>query len=184
MTRQQIITTTVLTVIALATSWYIKTRVLKKESSASETPQIIAEHIERSHFTADGELAYRLTANEMQEFRKKNILVLLKPELKTFLPPSHWVVSAMHGTIKNDAQQDITLRGKVIAHRVANPTASAITIATSQLLIHPKSRTADTDQAVTITQDQVITHGIGMHADLKTGIVQLKSQLHSEIAPH
>ena len=57
-------------------------------------------------------------------------------------------------------------------------------IKTTQLTIHPGSQTADTDQAVTITQDHITTHGVGMHANLKTGIVQLKAQLHSEIEPH
>ena len=182
--KRQTVTISLLTVIALATSWYIKTQVINKKASALEIPQIIAEHIERSHFTPEGILAYRLKADKMQEYRKRNIVTLTKPQLRTFLPPSLWSTTADQGTITNNKQPTIELNGHVVVHRFASPTNSALTIQTTKLTVHPNRRTADTDQAVTITQDQVVTHGIGMHADLKTGIVQLKSQLHSEIVPH
>jgi LPS export ABC transporter protein LptC len=124
----------------------------------------------------DGKLQNELFAAQMIHF-PNNITTFTQPHVIFYHNTDQpWHLTAQNG----QAQEGVTLIklwNNVILHQPAGTQNQPITITTSEVIVHPKQHTAETNQPVVAIEPGVHVSAIGMHADFKTQIVDLLSQV-------
>lgn len=114
--------------------------------------------------------------NDTTEFNQPHIVIY-----RQLAEP--WHINGGHGWMSGDHSY-ILFGGAV---RIDNPTAKAdqaMRLDTHELRVLAVEEYADTDQPVTIRTQNSLTEGVGMHAYIKQGRLQLLSKVRGTYAPN
>jgi lipopolysaccharide export system protein LptC len=146
-------------------------------------PDAISGRITISTLDSRGQLHHTLSAQGMTHYPDDDSIYFDQPRLTSHSPgqpSSH--VSANQGVSLQ--QEEILLNGDVRVIRDASAGYGERVFTSPSLRVLPEQDYAETDQAVTLTDDHNRIHAIGMKMDNRAHTVQLLSQVRSEHAPN
>lgn len=180
MSRLTVFSTLTLCVLAITSLWYTD-HLHRQEAKANRgTPTAFAEHIRQIHSQPHQGSWMVIEAKKMNRFAKSGVTAYQATEIKWYQHKQHrWTASAEQAEIATKGKHRITLAGNVQISRLATPSEHASRIETSKLLVDINHRTAETDQPVRMQQGHTITTAKGLRADLKTGTIDLISDIQS-----
>ncbi len=128
---------------------------------------------------ADGDIRYRLLAEEVRHFDRPALTQLEQPRLTLFRvaePPSHGRalrgVLRMHERTDGNTEEVLELLDDVVLVQ-EQPKGRHTTLTTNLLHIYPDRRYAETDRPAMIVSDAGRTEGVGLRADLVSGLFDL-----------
>lgn len=96
--------------------------------------------------------------------------------------PNPWLIDAKNA-VARDGLETVVFHEDVSIHHPAEYSNPATMIKTNSLTVHPNTKTAETDDFITMTQPNTIIKGIGMFADLDAGDIKLLSEAKGEYTP-
>ncbi|MGQ9426173.1 LPS export ABC transporter periplasmic protein LptC [Gilvimarinus sp. F26214L] len=123
-------------------------------------------------YNAAGEVEYRFTTDRMSHFQpagetdSEAAYTAIEAPFFTFYPggTAPWYTSARQG--RSSANGDLVLLQEDVRVWQEGPAGPTV-ITTSELLIHPQTQVAETDQFVIMTNPRSVARGTGMRADLE-----------------
>jgi lipopolysaccharide export system protein LptC len=123
-----------------------------------------------------GLLASQIYTSKMTHYPHDDVSKFTDPRIIIFTQDRQpWNVTAEQGVSQHGITQ-VTLQNNVNVHQNAGPNNQELTLTTSSLTIFPETQTAYTNQPVTIIQPGTVINSVGLHADLKKGVVELLSK--------
>jgi len=169
-----------LALLAALTYWLersVQASLPKKDGSQRHDPDYYVENFTAIRLGLDGQPQSRLVAEKMTHYPDDDTTHLIAPHfyrLGKDKPLSS--IQSKTGLASSDGK-DIYFIDNVKAVRDAYADHSALTVTTSWLHLVPDNDTADTDRPVEIQDAQTHIHGIGLHVDNNTQILQLQSRV-------
>lgn len=152
----------------------------------SPTPQqhdraaeLVIRDAKTRHFDGDGNLAYRVDAEQITyyQFKRRDRAVLAEPRMVFYQDDQpKWRTESRRGVAYNRGER-IVLQEKVEIDEL--PTAGGIKLETSSLTFFPDKEFAKTDKVVIIRSGLNSTTGKGMRAYLKENRVEILSDVKS-----
>lgn len=144
-------------------------------------PDYYAHNLHVYAYNKTGALQYKLKVAKINHFPDDNTSLLNKPDMVFFQGNGNdWQIRSDKGLIQADGE-NIQLTGDVLVTRL--DTLSTTSLTTQTLLVNTASKTAQTDEAVTITDNESITSATGLKADLDHSTVELLSDVRGEHGP-
>jgi lipopolysaccharide export system protein LptC len=142
-------------------------------------PDFIMEGALISQFDVDGQLRYRLMAEEIRHFEADSLTRMLQPRLSLHDGAEPvWQVSARVGTLhrpeRGAGEESVTLVDEVVVEQTL-PGGERVSLRTHALLLYPDRQYAETDQDVTIDTHVGRTTATGLKGDLRLGTLSLDS---------
>ncbi|MBN1683821.1 MAG: LPS export ABC transporter periplasmic protein LptC [Gammaproteobacteria bacterium] len=122
-----------------------------------------------------GQPNMKLETPKLTIYEKLNITKIDKPVVRIQNELARWIIHSDTGQAY-DHPQKMIFEGHVHIQKYEKG-QSPVIIETTQIAMDPEKSTAQTNQPVTITQDENIIHGIGLTANLKTGDVEILSHI-------
>jgi len=135
-------------------------------------------------YTPEGKLRAYLKAPVMLHYAEENSSYFEKPDALIYTSKRiPWYVTSNYGISKNGTNW-VYLWGNVIIHQLTTGGHPDTKITTTALIIHPQTETAETNQPTTIIQPGIEIKGIGLNADFKHNIFDVKSEPHGNYQPN
>ena len=128
---------------------------------------------------ADGQPRYLLRAAQITQPTPAADIELTAPQF-VYHGDTAWTLTAERGVLPPSAMQ-ISLLGDVVA-RTERAGSVSLELRTTSLGIDMEARTADSADAVVMDYGRNRLWAAGLHADLKTDALRLKSPVHGEFA--
>lgn len=156
---------------------------VKTDSNMRHDPDFIISKFVATQLNKQGTQHVAISANKLVHYPDDDSTHVEAPKLSSFepdKPPTH--IYADRGTMSGKGEE-VFLRDHVRIVRSASATQSEMTFTTSYLHVIPDLGFAETDQPVTLTDDQNIVQAIGMEFDNKAHVVKLLAQVRSEHVP-
>ena len=148
-------------------------------ASASAAPGYVATGAELIDTDADGQPQYSLHATQISQPTPTADIELTAPQF-VYRGETEWTLTAARGVLPPAAQQ-IRLLGDVVAR--AQRTGSApLQLRATSLAIDMQASTADSTDPVAMEWGRNRLWASGLHADMKTDELRLKSPVHGEVA--
>ncbi len=154
-----------------------------KQSNTSETaikamelePDYIISGLHAQHFNKEGQLDRQINAEHATHYPNNNNTRLIKPHIKlTSAPTKQWDLTAKQGDLISD--QALNLQGDVLLEPIKQD-GEQFSLSTQALNIDLNRQIADTDESVTIANQNTKLQAVGMKMDLDKQTVQFKSQV-------
>lgn len=134
-------------------------------------------------YNQKGAIKSRITAESVAHYKNTQSSFFVKPEILFYadnkLP---WKIQAEQGSMEQQ-NEVVTLSGHVELQELGANHQPLTTIKTTHLIIYPKQSRAETDAPVAIYRQHVVVHGVGLHANFKTGQYVLKSHANAILQP-
>ena len=128
---------------------------------------------------AEGRPLYRLRAERIAQPDPAADIELTAPQFQ-YEGSTVWTVTARSGVLP-PAEQQIRLSGDVLA-RAERPGADPMELRTATLGVDMQARRADTVDPVTVEWGANRLWAAGLHADMQTDYLRLRSPVHGEFA--
>ncbi|MFW1677959.1 LPS export ABC transporter periplasmic protein LptC [Pontibacter sp. JAM-7] len=129
---------------------------------------------------ADGQLLRTSDSQRIEHYPEQQASQLSAPISHFYRQDGNIVrVTAESGMVPDDNKR-IELAGDVVVLDNPGPTQGT-RLNTEQLTIFPALKQADSNSRVVITHPDSTTEGVGMHADLDNGIIELHSRVKGTI---
>jgi len=143
---------------------------------------MIGVHAKR--FTPEGELSQQLTLQKWFHYLGEPISHLSTPELTTYKPDhTKWTLQAQlgeaHQTSVSGPLHKIVLHNDVMMKHYAKTNTCDWELNTTQLVLHPQTEVAKTQEQVSLKGPNVDIVSQGLIAKLKTGHVTFPKQVQS-----
>lgn len=172
-------------VAAALLKWYSDQGSATLDTAAGDgtsPPSTILHQVEQTTFNAEGFRHFRIEAEQAMHFSLREEAEFSKP-LVYFYQANQlsWAASAHTGTVHDNGDR-VYLTGDVTVEQ-RDPTDNPLSLITQELVLHPRSQFAETEQAVTIKQANFTTQAIGMQVDMESGTVILQSKVFSRYEP-
>lgn len=146
-------------------------------------PDYYMEQFELTSLNELGEPAYRLDADNMLHYPDDDSATLERPHLVVFRGEKEfWDIRAESGLVTNSGES-VLLQGEVIILRINSDHPQALEVHTSDLMVRPQEKFAETAAAVTIKDQRGVTRAVGMWADLNQRRVELLSNVRGDYVP-
>jgi len=168
-----------LLMVVSVTGWYVFSRSPGlQRSNVSETgADAFVKDMNLRVMNEQGQLAYRIKAVQMTHYPAGARIHLEQPDIRINQSSGDvWLIKSEQGETTEDADV-IWLLGYVDIKRRATANNAALHIVTSDLTVWPEEERAATDNAATITSDQMELYGIGVSADFSKSTLQLRSSV-------
>jgi len=165
----------------IATSWLAVRNSTLLPSENFDHIVGIAEHIDITQMKPNGLPEYYAQVHNASQFQSGSTLFNnIHVQTVSYTPQPGWHLSAVHGKSNADNSK-VTLWDNVKARRPAKEQFKPYAFSTSQVVLHPKKHAVDTTRPVIFFQPGThnIIHGVGMHANTKTKIIHILSQVKS-----
>ena len=166
--------------ITLFTSWLLRNlgeTPLVTTAGKSREPDYFFDGFESTARDREGNISYRLEAQQLEHFPYNSSMKLEKPYIEIFHKKKHpWQTWADNGVFY-EKRRLITLAGKVRIHRAADETNQPVTLVTDSISLDMKNKIAKTSAEVQITSGEDVLNATGMTVDLATGHVELQSKV-------
>lgn len=149
-------------------------------SKRTETPDTFMLKAAYMRFDKEGQLHDKISVPRMVHYQTNDVSDFNHPNLIIYGEKKQqpWHISADYGRSQHGAEQ-IHLWSHVNIQQPNSPDHPGLAIATSSLVIYPKTQIALTDQAVTIKQPDAVVTSVGLRANFKTDQVELLSHAHA-----
>lgn len=147
--------------------------------SATAAPGYVATNAQLIDTDADGQPQYTLHATQISQPAPSADIELTAPQF-VYRGETEWTLSAARGVLPPNAQQ-VQLLGDVTARAQREGTAP-LQIRTESIAVDMQARTADSSDRVAIESGRNRLWASGLHADMNTDQLQLKSPVHGELA--
>jgi len=148
-------------------------------ANAAATPGYVASGAELVDTGADGQAQYTLHATQISQSSPAADIELTAPQF-VYRGETAWTLTAARGVLPPAAQQ-VSLQGDVIA-QAQRAGAAPLQLRTARLEVDMQARTADTSDAVSMEWGRNRLWASGLHADMNTDALRLKSPVHGEVA--
>ena len=148
-------------------------------AGSTAAPGYVATNAELIETDVDGQPQYTLHAAQISQPSPTADIELSAPQF-VYRGETAWTLNAARGVLPPDAQQ-IQLLGDVIARAQREGTAP-LQLRTSSITVDMEARTADSTDPVALESGRNRLWASGLHADMKTDALQLKSPVHGEVA--
>ena len=148
-------------------------------SGSSSAPGYVATGAELIDTDADGQPQYSLHATQISQPTPTADIELTAPQF-VYRGETEWTLTAARGVLPPAAQQ-ISLQGDVVAH-AQRAGSVPLQLRTASLSVDMQARSADSSDAVAMEWGRNRLWANGLHADMKTDELQLKSPVHGEVA--
>lgn len=174
----------VLTVAALSTlSWWLPLRMgpaptepAAFEREARHVPDFFLEDFELTSMDHAGQPRYRLQAERMVHYDDDDTGDLAAPHMILFqnaLPS--WKGRSTSGWIAAGAER-VVLKEDVLIERVSSP-SRPLEIRSDHMQVWPQRELAETERPVIIRDRLGVTDAVGLQADLKQNVMELRSHV-------
>ncbi len=151
-------------------------------------PDYFVEQFNFLKMTSTGQSKYRIAGNKLLHYPGDDSYEIILPVITNLSPLQDPMdIHAQRAIVNNKANQsesEVHLYGNVIVDRPQNIKSKHVQLRTEYLLVYPDKDVMQTDKAVELTIDNIITTGVGMHADNKTQQIQIFNNVTSIIPPH
>ena len=97
--------------------------------------------------------------------------------------PEPWVIDSLSGKTTHGFDH-IAFKGNVVIHHTEDTKQPETFIKTQSLSLSSKDRIATTPDPITLTQPSITIGGVGLFANLNTGMIHLLSDARGEYVPH
>ena len=168
--------------IALATNWIIDVSEQQppQEATARNDPDMYLVNAEVTQFDENGNLENQLTANKMTHFPLTDVTTLKTPNLKLYSGPhtAPWDIDAKNGRLLPKSplrDESVELWDNVVADR-KQADGSFVNIKSQSLTVFPKKNYAETNDKVSIDNNQGQTSAGAMRAYLDPGRYEFSSK--------
>lgn len=148
-------------------------------ANATSAPGYVANGAELIDTDDDGQPQYSLRATQISQASPSADVELTAPQFVS-RGDTAWTLTAARGVLPPAARQ-IRLQGGVVA-QAQRPGSVPLQLRTDSLDVDMQARTADTSDAVTMEWGRNRLWANGLHADMNTDALRLKSPVHGEIA--
>ena len=181
MLSKQTIFCLILLPFALTCSWVIwHWLALPDMEIAGYRPDSFVTHIVAVQMDEAGNPKDELVAPKMLHYPAGDITDTTSPHFIIYSDSGQpWHITADKGRAQQGTDV-ITLWDNVNMHQPAGLKNAAITITTSTMTVYPHQETAHTSAPIMLKQVGGNVHSIGLNADLKTGAIDLLSQVRGQ----
>ncbi|MDP5209492.1 LPS export ABC transporter periplasmic protein LptC [Microbulbifer sp. 2205BS26-8] len=141
--------------------------------------ELIIRNAKTRHFDQEGNLAYRVDAQQITyyQFKRRDRADLTEPRLFFYEDDQpKWRTESRWGTVYNRGER-VVLEGEVVIDEL--PAIGGIKLETPSITLLPDREFAETDKVVTITSGPNRTTGKGMRAYLSEDRVEILSDVKS-----
>lgn len=156
----------------------------KASTPLTDLPDAFMEEVNALVFDKQGKPKMKIITPKMIHFAKNDKTQLTTPELtiyrKSLMP---WYVTSKYAEAINGTDK-VHFRDDVIVQHAADENQPATVIKTATLIVTPDTQLADTEEAITMMQPNLMIKGVGMHADMSSGDIKLLSQTRGEYVPN
>ncbi|EKD70987.1 MAG: hypothetical protein ACD_46C00306G0004 [uncultured bacterium] len=150
----------------------------------TEQPDAYMENVSATIMNKQGKVELKIMTPKMTHYAKNNSSDFIEPQLTIFRNSSQpWYISSQYAKAMNGTEI-LHFWDNVIIHHAADQNTSAMVIKTSTLNVYPDKKTAETDAAISMSQPNLVVHGIGMFADINAGDIKLLSNARGEYVPN
>jgi len=150
---------------------------------ARHSPDYYMEQFTLTSFNELGKPAHKLYADNMLHYPDDDSATLERPHLVVFRDDKEfWDIRADSGLVSGGGEA-VLLQGEVIILRVNQEHAQALEVYTSDLMVYPHKKYAETAAAVKIRDDRGVTEAMGMWASLDQRRMELLSNVRGSYAP-
>jgi lipopolysaccharide export system protein LptC len=150
--------------------------------TSGDAPSTQLFQVEQTTFNTDGNRHYRIEAEKAVHFALREEAEFTHPLIYFYEDnQASWAASALAG-IATDNGERVYLRGEVTVQQ-RDQGENPLSLITPEIILHPRSQFAETEQKVTIRQANFITQATGMQVDMTSGTVLLQSKVTSRYEP-
>lgn len=178
MTKRSLLLSILLSVALTYSGWLIlqSANNPKNLTNQADTPDAFMINASYLRLDQDGNPHSRIYTPKMIHYAANDVSHFMSPHIIMYgKDDAPWDITSDKGNSESGVTQ-IHLHDNVKIHQPAGPNNNELTMTTTSLTIHPNTKTAETDQAVTIIQPGTVITSVGLQADLKKGEVDLLSQ--------
>jgi LPS export ABC transporter protein LptC len=151
------------------------------QATGSDGHDAFMEDITLSVMDAAGQPVYAMTADSMTHRDDRKLLVMHNPLVHISRPDgSSWTISASRGEADDNGER-VWLPGEVLLHRDASSPNGAMRITSSDVLVSPHEKQAETARKAVISTDTIRVEAVGLKADFEENRLELNSQVRGTI---
>jgi lipopolysaccharide export system protein LptC len=173
----------ILSSLAALTYWLAESA-YSPQSRADERPRhdpdASAENFVVLRFDANGDLRYRLEADETQHFPDDDSYHVRMPRLISYRPQSPMVTLSSKSAIITEQGKRVLLQEDVVLARPPFAGRPALTARTPELVVLPDEGRAFNQHLVRITQGENWLSGVGLQMDNNRATFTLQSNVRGE----
>lgn len=152
------------------------------EPLQNQKPDAYMETVNAVIYDKLGKVKMKIATPRMVHYPEHDTTQFTEPQLMLYRKsPKPWHVTA-NNALATDGMETIHFWDNVAIHHPADQGNPATFIKTIKLIVHPNKQTAETDEAITLMQPNLVVNGVGMFADMNTGSIKLLSQTRGEYA--
>lgn len=187
MSTKQYIITTLFLLAACIGSWLLLTALENRAIPLlpSNRPDSYMTNATATRMDEQGILKDELKAPLLVHFPEGNTTNITSPHFIIYSTKPNeqpWHITANYGQA-HDGIDILELWDNVKLEQFASANSAAITMITTAMTIFPRQQYAQTQQPVKVWQLGSVVTSVGLHADLKTGDIDLLSQAYGKYQP-
>jgi lipopolysaccharide export system protein LptC len=130
-----------------------------------------------------GKVSMKIDTPKMVHYAENDTTDFTTPELTVYhQSPTPWLITASTAQATSGIE-NVLFRDNVVIHHPADFNNPATVIKTDSLLVHPNANTAETVEAISMTQPNSLITAIGMFADMNSGNIKLLAEVKGEYVP-
>ncbi|MEK7321454.1 MAG: LPS export ABC transporter periplasmic protein LptC [Pseudomonadota bacterium] len=164
---------------------------LRRGPGPAETPAVVeARHIPDFFLTEfdltsmdiAGAPRYRLQAQAMTHYADDDTADIALPRMTVFRGnASPWQARAGQGWVAGEGEM-VKLMEDVVIERPASAAAQGLEIRSDEMRVWPAREYAETERPVFLRSALGVTRAVGLHADFKHDVVELRAEVRGEYA--
>ncbi len=130
-----------------------------------------------------GKISMKIDTPKMVHYAENDTTDFTTPELTVYhQSPTPWLITAKNAQATRGIE-NVLFQEDVTIHHPADFNNPATVIKTNSLLVHPNANTAETADAISMTQPNSLITAVGMFADMNSGNIKLLAQVKGEYVP-
>jgi lipopolysaccharide export system protein LptC len=150
-------------------------------SASPGGPDLFVNDMDLKVIGEDGNVRYRVQASRLEHFPSDDHSELTDPFLQVFSQErAIWDAQSQRGRVA-DQGETVWLLGRVVINRPQDAAHRALNILTSDLLIKPRSDTAETAAAAVIQSGGYRIEGVGLLANFRESRLDLRSRVRGRV---
>jgi lipopolysaccharide export system protein LptC len=154
-----------------------------KPTSSNQIDTLV-ENVIATTFDKSGKPVLTVTTPKMTHYTTEDITEMTTPAVSISKDPQHiWNINSKSAQIIGNVIK-IVFHGDVVVKHLGDEEHPVTTLYTSSLTVLPKEQLAETSEAILIAQPAAKIYGVGMHANLEEGTIQLLSNAREEYVPY
>jgi lipopolysaccharide export system protein LptC len=169
--------------ITLAAWTTLTYRPILSATQAAPLPDAYMEDVTTFIMDKLGKVNMKIVTPKMIHYTNNDTTDLTTPSLTLYRnSPNPWLITAKFAQATQGINY-VNFSQDVMIKRAADDENPETSIKTTTLRVEPNNKVAETNDAITLEQPNIIVNATGMHADLNTGDIKLLSQARGEYVP-